>query len=349
MPKPRFPKLALPVKIPYAPMEALRAEELPLGPEWQYEPKWDGFRALVFRHGKDVVIQSKSGNPLGRYFPELVEAVRKLKKRSFVLDGEIILLIDGKVAFDTLQLRLHPAASRIAKLAKETPVTFLAFDILYDGGKTSLVREPLSVRRKRLVRFFGSVPKRGSIRLSPASRDPKKAREWFANFGALGLDGVIAKDTREFYHSGDREAMVKVKHLKSADCVVAGYRLGKKKDAIAALTLGLYDADGKLSHVGSTSSFSAAEKKRLLKIVRPLEGGPGFTGTAPGQSRWSADENEWIPLRPKLVCEVRYDYFNGERFRHGTKFLRWRPDKSPRLCRFDQLAAKRSKRGMSLF
>jgi ATP-dependent DNA ligase len=327
-------------------MEAARAEALPVGSGWQYEPKWDGFRCLLFRSGDDVVLQSKAGQPLTRYFPELVESARALRPRNFVLDGEIIVPVNGQPSFDDLLMRIHPAASRIARLSKETPAAFVAFDILYTEAEL-LIDCPLGDRRTRLERFFEVLPPGSLFQLSPATTDPVRAEQWFRDLAAIGFDGVMAKRLEERYHSGDREAMVKVKHLKTADCVVGGFRYletsrsahsGAQPRQVGSLLLGLYE-DDLLHHVGFAASFTAPARKQLAEIMLPLAGGGGFTGRAPGgPSRWATKRStEWEPVDPSLVCEVRYDYFSQNRFRHGTKFLRWRPEKDPHSCTFDQV------------
>jgi ATP-dependent DNA ligase len=337
-----FPSLPIPLPIPFPPMEATRAGQLPPGDDWQFEPKWDGFRALVFRSGEQIVLQSKSGQPLARYFPELIKEFAKLKQKSFVLDGEIVISVDGRLSFDDLLMRIHPAASRIAKLSAETPAMYFAFDLLYQstGKKKLLVKTPLYERRQCLEIFFRKAAASSSIKLTPATRERKTASQWFRKWGAMGLDGVIAKKVNEPYHSGDRKGMVKVKNLKTADCVVGGFRYATGSRMIGSLLLGLYDSEGKLNHVGFTSSFTPQERKQLKKILEPMRGGKGFSGRAPGgPSRWSTERSgEWEPVNPFLVCEVRYDYFSQQRFRHGTKFLRWRPDKKPKMCTLDQVA-----------
>jgi ATP-dependent DNA ligase len=350
-----FPRIALPIRPPFPPMEARTAEEIPAGGGWQYEPKWDGFRCLAFRSGEQVVLQSKAGQPLGRYFPELVDGLLKLPQRKFVLDGEIIITSDGRIAFDDLLLRIHPAESRIKKLARETPARLMVFDLLVDEAGKPLLELPLRERRKHLEKFFRALtknrvlPKDSVLRLSPASTERQQAERWMQELAASGLDGVIAKRLDAPYAAGERTAMVKIKRLRTADCVVGGFRYAEKgRSEIGSLLLGLYNAHGLLDHVGFTSSFNAEAKRKLKKIVEPLRGGSGFTGKAPGGlSRWSTKRSmEWEPLEPKLVCEVRYDYFNGGRFRHGTKFLRWRPDKEPRACTFEQVVPAGSKRAL---
>lgn len=351
-----FPDLSLPVPLPLPPMEATRVDQLPDGDEWQFEPKWDGFRCLVFRKGQTVALQSKSGQPLTRYFPELVQAFQSLPSRAFVLDGEIVVAQDGRLSFDALLLRIHPAASRVAKLANDTPATFIAFDLLYDFSKeTPLMTRPLVERRAHLEQFFSSISDNPRIQLSPVSRNRMIASRWFTDLGAYGLDGIMAKQIHEPYHAGDRQAMMKVKHMKTADCVVGGFRYSAttaktdkadhtSKKTIGSLLLGLHDNDGVLHFVGFTSSFSKEERTRLKTVVEPLKGGAGFSGKAPGgPNRWSQRQSdEWERIDPVLVCEIQYDYFSQGRFRHGTKFLRWRPEKDPRQCMFNQVEEERT-------
>ena len=329
---------------PFAPMEALSVDEVPAGPEWQYEPKWDGFRCLVFRDGDTITLQSKSGKPLTRYFPDVVEAVRALKAKTFVLDGEIVVP-EGKVfSFDALLQRIHPAASRVQKLAKETPAMLIVFDLLQDADGTMLVDEPLTTRRKRLEAFARKYfPKSGRIRLSPATTKLADAKKWLTRVGAT-LDGIIAKRRDLPYRAGDRTGMQKIKNYRSADCVVGGFRYNEGKPVVGSLLLGLYGDDGKLNHVGFTSSIPNEDKPELTKKLEKLIAPPGFTGNAPGgPSRWStARSAEWQPLKPKLVVEVGYDHFSGDRFRHGTRLMRWRPDKSPKQCTMDQVAQKKA-------
>jgi ATP-dependent DNA ligase len=337
---PGFPKLSLPIAPPYPPMEAKAVDRIPAGDEWCYEPKWDGFRVLAFRDGDTVALQSKSGQPLTRYFPELVAGLLRLAPKTFVLDGEIVIIEDGNLSFDNLLMRIHPAESRVRKLAAETPARILAFDLLVDDRGRELVDTPLSDRRVRLEALLKGVKKSDVVEVSPSSRNREQAEKWMKDYGAIGCDGVVAKLCDERYHSGDREAMRKIKRMRTADCVVGGFRYASRDaKAIGSLLLGLYDDAGKLQHVGFTSSFDATERAGLNKIVEPLKGGSGFTGRAPGApSRWSTERTgEWEALKPTLVCEVRYDHFSGGRFRHGTKLLRWRPDKKPRQCTFAQL------------
>ena len=319
-----------------APMEALLAAELPEGSGWQYEPKWDGFRCLARRSGDDVTLTSKSGKPLARYFPEVVEMLRGTADTDFLLDGELIIPVGDALSFDALQLRLHPAESRIRKLSAQTPAELMAFDLLELGGK-SLMDRPLEDRRTALERFLekNAVP---GLLLSPATRSRDQALAWLHRSGGA-LDGVIAKRADLEYRSGER-AMIKVKQQRTADCVVGGFRYATKKHEVGSLLLGLYDDDGLLNHVGFTSAIPADEKAALTKKLESLIKPPGFTGSAPGgPSRWNTERSmAWEPLKPKLVVEVRYDQVTGRRFRHGTGFLRWRPDKDPKQCTFQQLA-----------
>jgi ATP-dependent DNA ligase len=328
-------------------MEALLTEAVPAGEGWLYEPKWDGFRCLAFRDGGEVELQSKAGQSLTRYFPEVVERLRGLKAKHFVLDGELVVPVDGELSFDELLQRIHPAAARITKLAQERPATLIAFDLLVDEKGRALVARPLSERRPSLEAFAAQhLAGRTGFELSPATRDRAQALQWLEAAGGA-LDGVVAKRLDMEYRSGDRTGMQKVKRLRTADCVVAGLRYastpeGKAKPsqpALGSLLLGLYDQGGLLHHVGFTSGFKAAARGPLLENLKPLMGGAGFTGRAPGgHSRWSTERSaEWVPLEPKLVVEVRYDHFTGGRFRHGTSILRWRPDKAPRQCTMAQV------------
>ncbi|MGZ8844727.1 MAG: ATP-dependent DNA ligase [Pyrinomonadaceae bacterium] len=335
--------MTLPLKTSYPPMEAKSVEQLPAGDAWQYEPKWDGFRCLAFRDGDRIDLQSKSGQPLARYFPEVAEALLKLKAKQFVLDGEIVVPIKGQFSFDDLLMRIHPAASRVKKLAQETPAKLIVFDLLVDERGQSLVDDKLIARRKKLDAFAKKhFAKNKTIELSPQTSDFKIAKDWLAGAG-VDLDGVIAKRADMPYQSGNRHGMVKVKRLRTADCVVGGFRYASEGKMVGSLLLGLYDDKGLLHHVGFSSSFKAEEKPALTKKLEALIKPPGFTGNAPGgPSRWATERSaEWQPLAPKLVCEVRYDHFTGGRFRHGTKFLRWRPDKKPAQCGCDQVSQNR--------
>ena len=319
-------------------MEASPATSLPVGTQWQYEPKWDGFRCLAFRDQKKVDLHSKSGKPLTRYFPELVSALGKLKAAKFVLDGEIVIPFQGGLSFDQLLMRIHPAASRVKALSEQTPCVFIVFDLLVDDQGKSLVKLPLDRRRMALEGFAKKYLKNNKmIRLSPLTQDLSVAREWF-HMG-VALDGVVAKRRDLPYQSGERTGMQKIKKLRTADCVVGGFRFLDKKPLVGSLLLGLYDEDGKLDHVGFTSSISAKDRPGLTRKLENMIKPPGFTGKSPGgPSRWSTRRSaEWQPLDPKLVVEVQFDHFTGGRFRHGTKFLRWRPDKDPANCTLKQV------------
>jgi ATP-dependent DNA ligase len=323
-------------------MEARVVDELPIGPQWQYEPKWDGFRCLCFRDGRSVELRSKSNQSLTRYFPELAEAVKAVPAQRFVLDGEIVIPTATGLSFDALLLRLHPARSRVEKLSRETPAAFLVFDLLADASGDDLTARPLSERRARLEAFAARwLRGASSIMLSPSTRRVSEARAWLA--GRAGTDGVMAKRLDLPYASGARTAMEKIKRKRTADCVVGGFRYGSKGRVVGSLLLGLYDDDGLLHHVGFTSSLSQVERRRITPELEALAGGSGFTGRAPGgPSRWSTERSgEWVPLEPVLVVEVQYDHFTSGRFRHGTKFLRWRPEKAPAQCRLSQVAEAR--------
>ena len=328
---PAFADLAVPLDTP--PMEAKLTEAIPSGEGWQFEPKWDGFRCLAFRDGDTVELMSKSGKPLGRYFPEIVAALLGLQQRRFVLDGELVLPVGEVLSFEALQLRLHPAASRIEKLSRETPAQLILFDCLQLGAK-DLAGRPLTQRREALEAFMAKAAT-PHLLLSPSTTERRVAERWFAGSGGA-LDGIIAKRRDGPYQSGER-AMIKVKQQRTADCVVGGYRMSGEK--VGSLLLGLYDAEGRLNSVGFTSSFSDAARAELLAVLEPLRGSSAFTGTSPGgPSRWSRGRStEWVSLRPELVVEVIYDQVTGQRFRHGTTFLRWRPDKAADRCTMEQL------------
>jgi ATP-dependent DNA ligase len=325
-------------------MEALSVDEIPTGEEWQYEPKWDGFRCLVFRDRDKVELQSKSGQSLTRYFPELVEAVRTVKATTFVLDGEIVVPTDGTFSFDALLQRIHPAQSRVRKLAAETPALLIAFDLLADADAKPLIERPLQERRPELEAFahkwLCGVER---IRMSPATTKLSEAKGWLKRVGAT-LDGIVAKRRDLEYRSGDRTGMQKIKNYRSADCVIGGFRYNEGKPVVGSLLLGLYDGKGLLHHVGFTSTIKREDKPALTKKLEPLIAPPGFTGNAPGgPSRWSTKRSsEWQPLKPRLVVEVCYDHFTGERFRHGTRLMRWRPDKSPKQCTLEQVKHKKA-------
>ncbi len=336
------------MKPPIEPMLAKLAEQLPAG-DYLYEPKWDGFRAIVFRSKDDVYIQSRDSRPLDRYFPELHDSLLERLKKECVVDGEIVIATGGGLDFDALQLRLHPAASRVAKLASAMPASFVAFDVLAAGGK-DVRSTPQAERRVILEQLLSGVAP--PIHLTPLTRDVAVAARWLDEFEGAGLDGVIAKPDGAEYQPGKR-AMFKIKHVRTADCVVAGFRWHKSgHDAVGSLLLGLYDSSGVLQHVGVTSAFPMAVRRQLVQELAPLregslEGHPwrgwataaGETSRMPGgQSRWSAGKDlSWEPLRIERVCEVKYDHLQGDRFRHGTIFQRWRPDRVAADCRYDQL------------
>ena len=332
--------MSLPIRYPYPPMEADTSDALPDGGSWLYEPKWDGFRSLVFRDDDKVQIQSKAGKPLERYFPDVVEAVRAVPAKRFVLDGEIVIPVDGRLSFDELLLRVHPAESRVRTLAEARPARLMAFDLLADERGRALVNLPLEERRPRLEAFGKRYLRRGSpIVLSKATRSRTTAEKWLAGGGDGDLDGVMAKRLDLTYRSGERDGMLKVKLRRTADCVVGGFRYSSRGRVVGSLLLGLYDDEGLLHHVGFTSSIPASLRPALTEKLERLIELPGFTGGAPGgPSRWSTKRSaEWKPLRPELVVEVEYDHVSGGRFRHGTKFLRWRPDKPPERCTMDQI------------
>jgi ATP-dependent DNA ligase len=332
------------LKPPLLPMEARSVEEIPAGHEWQYEPKWDGFRCIAFRDSRQVYLQSKNGQPLARYFPDIAEALAKLPEQHFVLDGELVVPVNGALSFDDLQLRLHPAASRVRKLAEANPARYVVFDLLAENGR-SYLKQPLHERRQLLERFARlNLRSAKAVRLSPATTDHRAASGWFRR-AAGDLDGIIAKRLDAAYAFGQRTAAVKVKQIRTADCVVGGFRYARGARVLGSLLLGLYGDDGLLHHVGFTSSFKASERRELTKKFETLRKPPGFTGNAPGgPSRWSTDRTgEWEPVDPKIVVEVAYDHFTGGRFRHGTKLLRWRPDKEPRQCTMDQVEHREGK------
>ncbi|MFG6284277.1 ATP-dependent DNA ligase [Sphingomonas sp. S6] len=318
-----------------SPMEAKQVSDLPDDEGWQFEPKWDGFRALIFRQGDEVEIMSKSGKPLSRYFPDVVRVIRQVDCPAFVLDGELILPIGDVLSFDALQARLHPAASRIERLSRETPAQVMLFDCLMVDGE-ELLERPLGERRFLLEAFHRSHGG-PSMLLSDRTSDISVAKEWLS-LGGGALDGVVAKRIDEPYRSGER-AMLKVKQHRTADCVVGGFRRVKEGEGVASLLLGLYDDAGLLNHVGFTSGIAAGERLDMLRRLEPLIEAPGFTGKAPGgPSRWNdGKESEWEPLRSELVVEVLYDQVTGDRFRHGTRLLRWRQDKAPGQCRMEQM------------
>lgn len=327
--------MTLPVTPPLEPMLAKAAADIPEGSGWRYEPKWDGFRVIVFRDGDDVHLGSRKGQPLQRYFPEILEPLRQALPERAVVDGEIIIATPRGLDFDALQMRLHPAASRVARLAGETPATVILFDILAVGDEDVRGR-PLSARRELLV---DSVVPNARVAVTPHTADIIEGRDWFTRYEGAGLDGLIAKPDDGAYRSGER-GWTKIKHLRTVDCVVGGYRMAATGRGVGSLLLGLYDGDGVLHHAGHTSSFSAKEKRELVDTLAPLVGGDSFGhGRTPGApSRWSRDRDaDWIGIRPELVCEVSFDHLQGQRFRHAARFLRWREDRDARSCTYEQL------------
>jgi ATP-dependent DNA ligase len=318
--------VSLPLSPPIQPQLAKSARELPAGDDWCYEPKWDGFRTIVFRDGDDVHLQSRNGKPMNRYFPDVVEQALALPAQRYVIDGEMVVTVDGIQEFDLLSQRIHPAASRVERLAKETPAALVAFDLLAEGDET-LLELPYTERRKRLAALVADP-----VELTPSTDDADAAGQWLAGTG----EGVIAKQSSAPYRPGERVGMVKVKRVRTADVVVAAFRFGKEPDTVGSLILGMYDDDdGELHIVGHTSGFRAKQKRELLELLEPYRTGERGSGEA---SRWKSDEElVWEGLRPELVCEIAFDHITGRRIRHGAKFLRWRTDKDPQECLTSQL------------
>jgi len=340
--------MQLPVNPPILPMLAKRVSELPASGDWIFEPKWDGFRALIFRDGKEVMIQSRDEKPLNRYFPELIDPLLKQLPAKCVLDGEIVIAQKGALDFDSLQLRLHPAASRVKLLSEQIPASIVFFDLLAEG-KRDLCKEPFAERRSKLESLLSSV--KSPLHLTPATTDFSVASDWFSRFEGAGLDGVVAKPKEGTYEPNKR-VMLKVKHERDCDCVVAGFRWHKKGEStgIGSLLLGLYNEAGTLQHVGVCASFTNEKRLELVEFLKPYrknalashpwkEWADDPTGRMPGvQSRWSQGKDlSWEPLRPELVVEVAYDHMQGNRFRHTAQFRRWRKDKKPTDCTFEQL------------
>ena len=340
--------MTLPVPGPVSPMLAKLTRELPIGEGWAYEPKWDGFRCIVFRDGDDVELGSRNERPLTRYFPEILEPLRAALPDQAVVDGELVIATEHGLDFDMLSQRIHPAESRINKLAEEWPSSFVAFDLLAEG-KEDLRPQPFSERRARLEKILRNGD--SSVHITPLTTDASVAEQWFDRFEGAGLDGVVAKRLDEPYQE-DKRVMAKVKHLRTADCVVAGYRLHKDGEGVGSLLLGLYDESGGLHHVGVASSFAAPMRKQLKDEVAELEKDAGRdhpwkdwadamqnTGQMPGAgNRWNAKKDmSWIPLRIERVAEVAYEHLQGDRFRHTARFQRWRPDRDPSSCTYEQL------------
>jgi ATP-dependent DNA ligase len=317
--------VALPLAPPVQPQLARSAKDLPAGDGWRYEPKWDGFRTIVFRDGADVHLQSRNGRPMNRYFPDVVEQVLQLPAERLVLDGEMIVMVDGIQEFDLLSQRIHPAASRVEMLAQKTPAELVAFDLLAEDDRT-LLDLPYEERRERLAAVVADP-----VRLTPVTAEPQDAGEWLAGTG----EGVIAKEADAPYRPGERTGMLKIKRVRTADVVVAAFRFGKEENTLGSLILGLYDDNGELHVVGHTSGFRAKEKRELLGLLEPYRTYERGSGEP---SRWKSEEElVWEGLRPELVCEVAFDHITGHRIRHGAKFMRWRTDKEPKECMLSQL------------
>jgi ATP-dependent DNA ligase len=324
-------------------MEARQVDDLPVGKGWQYEPKWDGFRCLASRRGRRVELLGRSGKSLARFFPEMVEALADLPIERFRLDGELVIPLDANLSFEALQDRLHPSETRVRRLAAETPAMLIAFDMLKDLKGHDLAAKPLAERRAALERFFSELGESAFLRLSPATESRAEAARWLKRAGGGELDGVVAKRLDAPYRAGERD-MLKIKCLRTADCVVGGFRYATAGRQVGSFLLGLYNEQGLLDHVGFTSAFANEDRAALTRKLEKLQGGAGFTGDAPGgPSRWSTERSsQWEPVKPKLVVEVQYDHVTGDRFRHGTRLVRWRPDKAPRQCTFDQLQREAS-------
>ncbi|MEX0663834.1 MAG: ATP-dependent DNA ligase [Acidimicrobiia bacterium] len=340
--------MRLPVTPPVSPMLAKLTRELPTGDAWAYEPKWDGFRCIVFRDGDDVELGSRNERPLTRYFPEILGPLRDALPPQAVVDGELVIVTEDGLDFDLLSQRIHPAESRINKLAAEIPVSFVAFDLLAEGDE-DLRTSPFSERRARLEKILKNS--KTPVHLTPLTTDPAVAEQWFDRFEGAGLDGVVAKRLDDTYQE-DKRTMAKVKHLRTADCVVAGYREHKDGAGVGSLLLGLYDESGDLHHVGVASSFAAPMRKELKAEVAPLEkdalrdhpwkewaDAQENAGRMPGAgNRWNAKKDmSWTPLRAERVAEVAYEHLQGDRFRHTARFQRWRPDRDPSSCTYAQL------------
>ncbi|MCC6142757.1 MAG: ATP-dependent DNA ligase [Candidatus Hydrogenedentes bacterium] len=335
----------LPIKYPLPAMEAASVAELPEAGDWIYEPKWDGFRCLAWKDDGEVRVQSKAEKPLGRYFPEIAEAIAGLKADACVLDGELVVPDGKQFSFDLLLQRIHPAESRVQRLAAESPALFVVFDLLVDEHRNSIHELPMKKRRVALEQFFKRFCEGNPhLCLSPSSTDPASTRQWLKKSGNA-LDGIICKHGDLPYRSGERDGMSKVKFLKTADCVVGGFRYSSAGKGIGSLLLGLYDEDGLLHHVGHCTASGRMTGKDLRQPLEKLREAPGFSGKSPGgPSRWSQGRDAaWEPLRPDLVIEVEYDHVTGGRFRHGTRFLRWRPDKRPDQCRMEQIHMQKGK------
>lgn len=331
------------LELAYAPMEAQLVTTIPDGDDWQFEPKWDGFRCLAHRSGDEINLISKSGQSLGRYFPEIVATLKTLTANNFVIDGELVVPEGKSLSFDKLLQRIHPAESRVKKLSNETPATYILFDILVTDKLQNVTEKPLTERRSLLEKFAAKYLRElKNIVVTPMTLDRDVANEWLTKEKVV-LDGVIAKRTSLPYQSGNRNGMVKVKRKRTADCVIGGFRYGTNSKVVGSLLLGLYDAEGELHHVGFTSGMAGIDKKALTKQLEDIAAEKSFTINLPGgPSRWSTARSvEWQPVKPELVIEVQFDHLTNGRFRHGTKILRWRPDKAPNQCTFDQLGSEK--------
>jgi ATP-dependent DNA ligase len=319
--------MTLPLEPPIPPQLAKSAKELPEGDGWVYEPKWDGFRTIVFRDGDEVYLQSRNGKPMNRYFPEVIASIKQMDSDRLVMDGEIIVVVDGVQEFDLLGQRIHPAESRVRMLSEQWPAAYVAFDLLADGDEV-LMERPYSERRERLLKTVGKP-----IEVTPATDDQDAAGEWLKGVS----EGVVAKEAHCPYKPGDRVGMAKIKRIRTADLVVVAFRFGKEEGTLGSLILGAYDDNGELHVVGHTSGFKAKEKRELVGFLEPYRTYEHGSG---GPSRWKSDEElMWEGLRPELVVEVNFDHITGNRIRHGAKFVRWRQDKDPSECTLEQLRA----------
>ncbi len=336
-----FPAVHLPITPPFPVMQGTRADVLPEGERWVYEPKWDGFRALAFRDGDTVVLQSKAGQPLARYFPEVADLVRNLHADHFVLDGELVIPAARGLSFEDLLLRIHPAASRIEKLSRERPAHYVLFDLLVEQGE-SLLPLPLAERRARLERFLQrSGADRERMRLSPQTGDPELARQWLHEFGGIGLDGVMAKDATAPWVGARVDTLRKFKRMRTADCVIGGFRYRTGTRVVGTLLFGLYNEQGLLDQVGQSSALPRDLRDEITPVLEKIAGRGGFTGRIPGPSRWARGRDpSFVPVEPVLVCEILYDHFSEGRFRHAVRFLRWRPEKRPEECTYGQVGRR---------
>jgi ATP-dependent DNA ligase len=350
-PSPEAPAAFAGLSVPLdtAPMEAKLVDALPDEPGWRFEPKWDGFRCLAFKAGGTVDLRAKSGKPLTRYFPDMAAVIAAMPQDRLVIDGELVIPVEGAFSFDALQLRLHPAESRVRKLASETPAVLIAFDCLMDPAGASLLDQPLSARRTALEAICARATDLPAVQLTPYTDQLQQARGWLSEAGSGALDGVVCKRADDIYHPGER-SMLKVKRQRTADCVVGGFRYATDSDKVGSLLLGLFDAEGRLNHVGFTSAIPAAERPALTRQLEALTPGPGFTGRSPGgPSRWSTDKTgAYVALRHELVVEVGFDHVTGDRMRHGSRLVRFRPDKAPAQCTMDQIEPPKALKQLGL-